>query len=153
MILKINFRTIAACSHSTTSIFVFSLVIFISGGGGVEELENYQEIFAEMEGEQRFWQTVDPAIIIILFYLFFAYTLRRTPIKNSTAATVIGLVKRVYVQSALKNRRYYTYVLIIHLGCRYYMVCCSHSPSLHRRPRIYYILYYIVYGVYTWRII
>lgn len=118
MILKINFQTIAVCSHSTTSIYVFLLVIFISGGGG--KLENYQVIFAEREGGQPFWQTVNPVINIIIFYLFFAYTLCRVSIKNSTAATVIGLAKRVYVQSALKTRRYLcVYIYIKHFGCRY----------------------------------
>jgi uncharacterized membrane protein (DUF106 family) len=83
-------------------------------------------------------------IIIIIFYLFFAYTLCRVSIKNSTAATVIGLAKRVYVQSALKTRRYlcvYVYSYIILNTSDVGM--CSHSPSLHRRLRIY-IIYYIV---------
>lgn len=64
--------------------------------------------FRGREGSILFGKQWTPWLLLLLFllfYLFFAYTLCRVPIKNSTAATVIGLVKRVYVQSDLKNCR------------------------------------------------
>lgn len=90
-------------------------------------------------GGAAFWQTVNPVINIIIFYLFFAYTLCRVSIKNSTAATVIGLAKRVYVQSALKTRRYLcVYIYIKHFGCRYVFAFAQFTQTPED------VLYYIV---------
>lgn len=124
----------------------FLLVIFISGGGG--ELENYQVIFAEREGEQPFWQTVNPVIIIIIiiFYLFFAYTLCRVSIKNysryrnrvsETSLRAICL-ENPQVPMCLCTQLYY----IKHFGCRYVF---AFAQFLQTPEDIYYILYCVEY--------
>jgi len=64
-----NNRRVFSFNH--LCIRFFARYFYLQGGGGVEELENYQEIFAEKEGElQPFWQTVDPARLLLIFIYF-----------------------------------------------------------------------------------
>lgn len=48
----------------------FARYFYLRGEGGGGKLENYQEVFAEREGEQPFWQTVDPRDYYYDFILF-----------------------------------------------------------------------------------